>query len=608
MPLLELDHIYNLSRKKNAIIKAAAKLLAAIQDQAERDAELAALENQDLKNNIIKELIILQNELIQDEAVHFPVLNPGQAYVMNTKRPIGYLYFNNTTTDENGNIFEEPSLLTSDRRIINLCNYSRHTSNQLLIIDGQFRIRSMVKGPLLDSDKISLKVGYVKRYLSGEIDAALLIPSRIVREFEAMFRRIYYSKDPNLYKLLALYCFSTYFADLFGVLPYIYITAEKGSGKSTILSLLEWLCFNSVFVTDASAASIFRICNIGSTLIVDEFENRSSRYKNAEDDIVPLLKAGYSKSSGGAIRVNMEETYKVDCYSVYSPKVFAAIGELDDVLRDRSICIVLSKLPASEIKDVMDLSVFYSTYAGELARLSSYAALSALEHFQSVFEHFNAVKTHGESARANQILKPLYSLAEIIGEDYVGAVDSYSHMNEQSKAYVDSQSVEGAIKEAIQLLALTWFNKDGFNRYGIVPQLQKDKGTNRYQIVESSIKVETGVAEQVRYDGNDVVINTVYLTLLANQLYDFGTISLKQVHTALSRIMPDKPLTKSNRTTTSLRTEDHKKFFGRNCMSSYNIHINVANFGFDKIQEQLNEQLQNDLTQVAHIPDAELEF
>jgi len=595
--LSELEEVYEISIKKNDIISVAAKRILDIEDKNLRDAELASLKNRVFKNEIFKELNAKENESVRETGNSFPLLNPGQAFAMNEENSIGYMYFNKAETDQNGNLVEYPCLLSSDKRIVFLSEYVQKSANQLLIIDHRFRIRGEVRSTLLDTSFVSLKQNYVEQYLHGDIPQEQLSPKYIIQAFEGLFRKVYYTPDDGLYKILAMYCYSTFLADLFGTLPYLYFTAEKGSGKSTLQSLISSLAFNPVFVIDITAASFLRIANMCSTMIIDEFESHSSRSKNSEDDIIPLIKGGYSKFSAGATRVNPDEFYKVDYYNVYSPKVFAAIGELDDVLRDRSICIILKKYKAEEIHDVLDMQVFKNKYHGEMVKLSSYAALSALSNFQPIYEAFNTMNLKFSSARFNQIMKPLYALANIVGEDFIEALERYSEKNAKSGEYIDSQSIEGAIKNTIKLIAQGWLNPTNFLNQGFVYNLVFDEITNRYILgSEVVMRFNEIVTKLFKIDGNNIYTNTACLTYLVNQMHDYSNVTLHSIHVSLGRIYPDNPLSEKTRTTTAFKSTELTEYFGKKAnISCHKIIINVSEFGFDQIKEKMNDDEEKDL-------------
>jgi hypothetical protein len=606
--LCELSDIFFYSYNKTDIIKAAAAKLLEIEDKEERDACIASLGDKSLRSSIIRELIAIENEALKDKAIHFPLLKPGQGYIMSDENPIAYIYFNKAEDDGKVNLIEMPCLLSSDKSIITLNDYTKVSSNQIVIIDGRFRLRDVIKGPLLDTDFCSLKQGYVKKYLDGEIEQEYLKPDYLIRKFEEMYAKVYYSPDPNLYKVLALFSYATYYADLFGVLPYLYINAQKGTGKSTIQELLSKLCFNSVFVTDVTTAAFIRISNLCSTLIVDEFEGHSSRSKNQEDNLIPLIKSGYSKSSGGATRTNMEETYKVDYYDVFSPKVFAAIGELDDVLRDRSLTITLQLLKANEIHDVINITEFKSLYGDEMVKLSSFAALSALENFKTVYKNYMETETNSESARENETMKPLYTLAKMVGSDYLDAIKAYNISNEQSKEYVDDQSIEGVIKNTVQYIAKAALVSNEFISHGIVSDVIKDENGDFIISKEPLFKFDCLFTKNTKFDGNFIYLNTFFITMMARQLNDFGTISLKQVHNAWKRIFPNNRLLKSQRTSATFTDTALFNEFKHYNVSCYNTAINIADYGLDVVKDEMDLKREKNIREIKNMTEEQINF
>ena len=84
-------------------------------------------------------------------------------------------------------------------------------------------------------------------------------PSRLVRQIESYIKRFYYTNDDNVYKVLALYIYMTYFYELFGQIPYLFLNGEKGSGKSILDTTIYLLASNAKMAIDISESSLFRI-------------------------------------------------------------------------------------------------------------------------------------------------------------------------------------------------------------------------------------------------------------------------------------------------------------------------------------------------------------
>jgi 5S rRNA maturation endonuclease (ribonuclease M5) len=598
--LRQLDEIHGLSIKKAEIVTAAANKLFEIKDKKMRDAELASLKEKKLKDEVTTKLIDLDNAGVKIDATSIPILNPCQVYVIGSKDSMAYFYYNQIENNDKGKQVEMPYLLTSDGRTIRLTDYVRETPNELLIIDGRFRIKNIIEGILLDTDYVSLRQEYVEKFRAGEIPAEWLTPKYIIQSLEEMYRKVCYHPDPGFHKVLAIFSYGTYYAYLFGVLPYLFFTAQKGSGKSITMAMLNKFCFNSQNLTDCSEAAYFRITDLCSTLQLDEFENHSSRSKNDEIDIMSLIKASYNKDSAGVARVNPNYFYKVDNYNGFCPKVFGSISDVDDVLRDRCLCFILNKYPASELKGVMKIGRFNELYGNEVIRLKSLAALSALTNFKSVLEVYHNTDTVYKSARDNEIIAPLLALASMIGKEYVDAVDSYAIKSIKSAEYVDSQSPEGSVNLTLKLLAQGYFNPTDFTNNGYVYDLKYDETTDRYSLGEVIMQFNDIITKRLHFNGNILQLNTAYLTYFLSQLHDYGKLTLRTIKGAVFRIFPE---TKWVRTSASFTDEKITDFFDKkDRISCYKLDLDVSEFklgklNFDRIKEKMYDDETKDLTE-----------
>lgn len=82
----------------------------------------------------------------------------------------------------------------------------------------------------------------------------------------------------TLYDVVPLWIMHTYVYCLFRYVPYIWLNAEKGSGKTTVLEIVMEYSFNGDTNLNSTPASTFRtIENNGSTLFLDEFEDMTRR-------------------------------------------------------------------------------------------------------------------------------------------------------------------------------------------------------------------------------------------------------------------------------------------------------------------------------------------
>ena len=66
----------------------------------------------------------------------------------------------------------------------------------------------------------------------------------------------------------------TYVFRIFRYFPYIHLHAEKASGKTTLMEILEKICFNGELSSDATGVSLFHeVHTNSSTLFLDESED-----------------------------------------------------------------------------------------------------------------------------------------------------------------------------------------------------------------------------------------------------------------------------------------------------------------------------------------------
>ena len=157
------------------------------------------------------------------------------------------------------------------------------------------------------------------------------------------FLKKYIVVSAEFYYVLVSYIMMTYIYVLFQVIPYLWINGEKGTGKSTIMKLLNKLCFNPLFCSNINPANIFRqIDNDGSTIILDEFEKM---YGEEKQEIVKLLNQGFNKD--GVVPRCVGQNNQIKKFRSFSPKIMGGITNIDDVLFERCI-----KYTTVRIKDI----------------------------------------------------------------------------------------------------------------------------------------------------------------------------------------------------------------------------------------------------------------
>jgi hypothetical protein len=154
----------------------------------------------------------------------------------------------------------------------------------------------------------------------------------------------------DTYVLYALWAIGTMFHQLFNAYPYLYIGGTKGSGKTKLLTLLSFICFNAISSGNVSTASVFRLVqNLHCSLMMDETEklgfiNYKQGLTDSAREFRNLLLNGYKKGMPVyRTEKNTKEQFVAQPFDTYSPKAIANIAGLDDILEDRAISSFLLK-------------------------------------------------------------------------------------------------------------------------------------------------------------------------------------------------------------------------------------------------------------------------
>ena len=167
----------------------------------------------------------------------------------------------------------------------------------------------------------------------------------MVDEIKNFISRFVIIPDDNQLTVLALWIIHTWgFAPdekAVKTTPYIYISsAEKQSGKSLLLEVLELLVCNPMRATNVTSAVLFRaIDKMEPTLLLDEIDAIWSGTKNEE--LRGILNGGY-KQGGHVWRMHKGEPTS---FNTFCPKILAGInnGYLPDTIADRCVPITLKR-------------------------------------------------------------------------------------------------------------------------------------------------------------------------------------------------------------------------------------------------------------------------
>jgi energy-coupling factor transporter ATP-binding protein EcfA2 len=157
--------------------------------------------------------------------------------------------------------------------------------------------------------------------------------------------------NPDYYSIVALWIMGTYIHSMFSAYPFLYINAQRGSGKTRLLKIISQLAYkaNGQVQTGLTEAVLFR-SEKGATLILDECESIATKEKAA---LREYLNASYKKGAtvkrSRKVKQKDGENYEVESFEPYRPIALANIEGIDSVLGDRCLTLILEK-SKNEIK------------------------------------------------------------------------------------------------------------------------------------------------------------------------------------------------------------------------------------------------------------------
>lgn len=242
---------------------------------------------------------------------------------------------------------------------------------------------------------------------------------------------------------LTLWIMGTYVFTIFRYYPYVWLNAEKGSGKTLLMEILSAIAFNGDLITNPTESVIFRdISNNLITMFIDEVEQLRKRDKDVYGSVISILNAGFNKS--GVVKrseATGQGSFVVKSYSVYSPKMFAGISEIDDVLQDRTVRVsILRKKDTETVKRYKgttetielqrsirdDLHVFGLTFGRDIAEFYHKEGADGVEGLSHL------------TNRELDIWEPIFLLANVV--DASSGTDTLTQtMEELSKKSLDEK-------------------------------------------------------------------------------------------------------------------------------------------------------------------------
>jgi hypothetical protein len=192
-------------------------------------------------------------------------------------------------------------------------------------------------------------------------------------------------------------------------------SAEKQSGKTRLLEVLELLVPSPLQVANISPAGLFRTISAGPiTLLIDEVDAVfHPRAAGSAQDLRAMLNAGYRRGATVVRCVGDGKNMQVQPFPVFAPVALAGIGALPDTIQDRSIVLRLKRRAPGEVVAKLrrrDVTPEASQLRDRVARWCG-ARISILA--ASVPDAPEAL-----SDRAADIWEPLFAIADLVDDSW----------------------------------------------------------------------------------------------------------------------------------------------------------------------------------------------
>jgi len=179
----------------------------------------------------------------------------------------------------------------------------------------------------------------IKEPTKEKIDETKIILGETFERIKEVLQK-YIKLKEEYYDLVAVWIIGTYCMKSFETYPYLFINAQKASGKTRLLKLIEALSNKGELLASMREAVLFRIATDDKTILIDELEGLD-RKENAP--LRELLNACYKRGTKVYRMKKKGENYVAEAFYPFTPIAIANISGTDEVLGDRCITIHLDK-------------------------------------------------------------------------------------------------------------------------------------------------------------------------------------------------------------------------------------------------------------------------
>ena len=282
-------------------------------------------------------------------------------------------------------------------------------------------------------------------------------------------------------KFLSVWVIGTYIFKIFRYYPYIWLNAPKQSGKTLLMEILKELSFNGDLSSNASESAIFRdVHNNLITMFLDEVEKLSKQDMEKYGAIMTILNTGFSASGSVKRSGSQKQNFTIQRFSTYSPKAFAGIKEIDDVVQDRTIKInMLRKKPGEVAKRYKVSDALVRSQKVIRNELYIFGLQYAREISTTYNNHSDTLKVKHLENRELDIWEPIFTIASVIDKENGNSdlTDSLTQLSNENSGERHEDNID--LNETVKLLSVLSLMVEADN-----PIPLKSKNLYRYETEE----------------------------------------------------------------------------------------------------------------------------
>jgi Protein of unknown function (DUF3631) len=183
-------------------------------------------------------------------------------------------------------------------------------------------------------------------------NATQLLTAELIGEVETLLERFIVLPSDNAKIALALFVLHTWAFEAAHATPYIIVlSAEKQSGKSRLMELLEFVTRNPLKTASATEAALYQyIDKVKPTLYFDETDAMFTTKSDRSEGIRGIIDSG---NRPGTYIIRGGKDGEPTKHDPYCPKVLTGIdiGKLPDTIIDRGVVIHMRrKLPTERVE------------------------------------------------------------------------------------------------------------------------------------------------------------------------------------------------------------------------------------------------------------------